>query len=335
MDLRSAPSRWSSRSTTPTSPAPGSQGSDLVGPHRLRGLGGHRRRHLHDHRVHVGNITGPAISISFIIAAIACGLAALCYAEFASTVPVAGSAYTFSYATFGEFLAWIIGWDLILEFAVGAAVVSKGWSSYLGTVFGFSGGTVDLGPLNFDWGALLIVAVADHAAGAGHQVVVERQRGDHRDQGGRGPARHRRRCLLHQGRELLALHPARGAGATGGPASSSRVFSLITGAGSSTTGGTDVGGRIDRVLRVHRVRRGRDHRRGDQEPPARRAARHPGHAGDRHRPLRAVSVVLSGMVRYTRAQGRDAGGHANLATAFGLNGVTGRLRSSPSARWPD
>src|SRR3712207_7901090 len=58
-------------------------------------------------------------------AAIACGLAALCYAEFASTVPVAGSAYTFSYATFGEFVAWVIGWDLILEFAVAAAVVAR------------------------------------------------------------------------------------------------------------------------------------------------------------------------------------------------------------------
>src|SRR5215213_1924504 len=78
-----------------------------------------------------GNITGPAIAVSFVIAAIACGLAALCYAEFASTVPVAGSAYTFSYATFGEFVAWIIGWDLILEFAVAAAVVAKGWSGYL------------------------------------------------------------------------------------------------------------------------------------------------------------------------------------------------------------
>lgn len=105
-----------------------------------------------------GDKAGPAISLSFVMAAIACGLAALCYAEFASTVPVAGSAYTFGYATFGEFLAWILGWDLILEFAVGAAVVSKGWSSYLGTVFGFSGGTVDVGGHEIDWGALLIVA---------------------------------------------------------------------------------------------------------------------------------------------------------------------------------
>src|SRR6201996_8894145 len=105
-----------------------------------------------------GDITGPAIWISFVIAAVTCALAALCYAELASTLPVAGSAYTFSYATFGEFVAWIIGWNLLLELAIGAAVVSKGWSSYLGTVFGFAGGTVELGSLQVDWGALLIVA---------------------------------------------------------------------------------------------------------------------------------------------------------------------------------
>jgi basic amino acid/polyamine antiporter, APA family len=74
---------------------------------------------------------GPAVALSFVIAGVVCGLAALCYAEFASTVPVAGSAYTFSYATFGEFVAWIIGWDLILELALGAATVSVGWSGYL------------------------------------------------------------------------------------------------------------------------------------------------------------------------------------------------------------
>src|SRR3954465_6932151 len=102
-------------------------------------------------------VAGPSVSISFVIAAVACGLAAMCYAEFASTVPVAGRAYTFSYATFGEFIAWVIGWDLILEFAVAAAVVAKGWSSYLGTVFGFGGGTADLGGFQLDWGALLII----------------------------------------------------------------------------------------------------------------------------------------------------------------------------------
>ena len=76
---------------------------------------------------------GPGVVFSFIIAAICCGLAALCYAEFASTVPVSGSAYTFSYATLGEMLAWIIGWDLILEMVLGASVVAQGWSSYLVT----------------------------------------------------------------------------------------------------------------------------------------------------------------------------------------------------------
>ncbi|MFW0792229.1 amino acid permease [Gordonia sp. CPCC 205515] len=112
-----------------------------------------------------GDKAGPAISLSFVMAAITCALAALCYAEFASTVPVAGSAYTFGYATFGEFLAWILGWDLILEFAVGAAVVSKGWSSYLANVFGFHGAggeksaTFAIGSHTVDWGALVIVAI--------------------------------------------------------------------------------------------------------------------------------------------------------------------------------
>jgi basic amino acid/polyamine antiporter, APA family len=75
--------------------------------------------------------SGPALALSFLIAAVACGLAALCYAEFASTVPVAGSAYTFSYATLGELVAWIIGWDLILEFTIGAAALSVSFSGYL------------------------------------------------------------------------------------------------------------------------------------------------------------------------------------------------------------
>ncbi len=106
-----------------------------------------------------GDITGPAIWISFLIAAVTCGLAALCYAEFASMLPVAGSAYTFSYATFGEFVAWTIGWNLVLELAIGGAVVAKGWSSYLGTVFGFASTTVTFGSLKLDWGAVLIVAL--------------------------------------------------------------------------------------------------------------------------------------------------------------------------------
>lgn len=81
------------------------------------------------------NYAGPGIMISFIIAALGCAFAGLCYAEFASMIPVAGSAYTYSYATMGEFIAWIIGWDLVLEYAVGAATVASSWSGYLGKLF--------------------------------------------------------------------------------------------------------------------------------------------------------------------------------------------------------
>lgn len=75
---------------------------------------------------------GPAITISFLVAAFGCVFAGLCYAEFSSMIPVAGSAYTYSFATMGEFVAWIIGWDLVLEYAVGAATVSISWSRYFG-----------------------------------------------------------------------------------------------------------------------------------------------------------------------------------------------------------
>ncbi|RZT88187.1 amino acid/polyamine/organocation transporter (APC superfamily) [Pseudonocardia sediminis] len=109
-----------------------------------------------------GNVAGPSVSISFVLAAVACALAALCYAEFASTVPVAGSAYTFSYATLGEFVAWIIGWDLVLEFAVGSAYVSTGWSEYLQQVLELAGLDIPTkfelgGFFTFNWGALILV----------------------------------------------------------------------------------------------------------------------------------------------------------------------------------
>ena len=82
----------------------------------------------------------PAVMLSFVVAAVACGFAALCYAELASMIPVSGSAYTYSYATLGEIIAWIIGWDLILEYAVGNMAVAVGWSGYFvqlcGSLFG-------------------------------------------------------------------------------------------------------------------------------------------------------------------------------------------------------
>ncbi|MFF9096741.1 amino acid permease [Streptomyces sp. NPDC014802] len=85
------------------------------------------------------NNAGPATALAFVVAGVVCALAALCYAEFASTVPVAGSAYTFSYASLGEMPAWIIGWDLVLEFALGTAVVAVGWSGYIASLLDNAG----------------------------------------------------------------------------------------------------------------------------------------------------------------------------------------------------
>ncbi|MFF0595535.1 amino acid permease [Streptomyces antibioticus] len=85
------------------------------------------------------NNAGPAVALAFVVAGVVCALAALCYAEFASTVPVAGSAYTFSYASLGELPAWIIGWDLVLEFALGTAVVAVGWSGYVSSLMDNAG----------------------------------------------------------------------------------------------------------------------------------------------------------------------------------------------------
>ena len=76
------------------------------------------------------NYAGPSMMLSFLLAAVGCGFAALCYSELASMVPVAGSAYTYAYATLGELVAWIIGWDLVLEYAIGSAAVANGWSNY-------------------------------------------------------------------------------------------------------------------------------------------------------------------------------------------------------------
>ncbi|GAB2767296.1 amino acid permease [Amycolatopsis magusensis] len=109
---------------------------------------------------------GPAVTLSFVIGAVVAGLAALCYAELASSVPTAGSAYTYAFATLGEVFAWIIGWDLLLEFALGAAVVSRGWSGYLANLLGLppewfgEDATINVG-------AVLIIAVLTVVAVAG------------------------------------------------------------------------------------------------------------------------------------------------------------------------
>ncbi|MEU9480875.1 amino acid permease [Streptomyces sp. NPDC048191] len=107
------------------------------------------------------NNAGPAVSLAFVVAGVVCALAALCYAEFASTVPVAGSAYTFSYSSLGELPAWIIGWDLVLEFALGTAVVAVGWSGYIRSLLDNAG-----------WHLPGYLAGRDNASGFGFDILA-------------------------------------------------------------------------------------------------------------------------------------------------------------------
>lgn len=112
-------------------------------------------------------VAGPALMISYVVAGITCIFAALCYAEFASMAPVAGSAYTYAYTTLGELLAWIIGWDLVLEYAVGAAAVANGWSAYLQKLLMKMGIAVPFimsgAPSNYDQGFIVPNVVAEYS----------------------------------------------------------------------------------------------------------------------------------------------------------------------------
>src|SRR5713226_9070852 len=109
------------------------------------------------------SVAGPALMLSYVVAGVTCIFAALCYAEFASMAPVAGSAYTYAYTTMGELLAWIIGWDLILEYAVGAATVANGWSGYFQSVLLM---IVSGAPHKYDQGHILPNLVAELPRGA-------------------------------------------------------------------------------------------------------------------------------------------------------------------------
>ena len=105
---------------------------------------------------------GPAVIISFLIAGVVCGASVMCYAEFASMIPVAGSAYTFTYTTVGEIVAWVIGWDLILEMLMAGSVVSKYWGVYLNDFFRLVGWNINtnvtIGSFNFDFAPIIVVA---------------------------------------------------------------------------------------------------------------------------------------------------------------------------------
>jgi APA family basic amino acid/polyamine antiporter len=268
-----------------------------------------------------GDITGPAIGISFLISATTCGLAALCYAEFASMLPVAGSAYTFSYATFGEFLAWTIGWNLLLELAIGGAVVAKGWSSYLSTIFGLASSTIDLGAFKLDWGSLLIVALvatllalgtklsshfsavvttikvsvvllvivvgAFYIKPANYSPFIPPPESDHAGSG--------------VDQSLLSL-------LTGAHSSHYGWYGVL--AGASIVFFAFVGFDIVATMAEETKNPQRDVPRGILAT-----------LGIVTVLYVAVSVVLSGMVPYTALKTTPDGRHANLATAFAVNGV--------------
>ena len=268
-----------------------------------------------------GDITGPAIWISFLIAAVTCGLAALCYAEFASMLPVAGSAYTFSYATFGEFVAWTIGWNLVLELAIGGAVVAKGWSSYLQTVLGLASGTVNVGPLTLDWGALVIVGLVATLAALGTKlssqfsmvvtaikvavvvlVIVV--------------------CACYiKTANYSPFIPPREAGNAGGGVDQS-LLSLLTGAHGSHYGwyGVLAGASIVffAFIGFDIVATMAEETKNPQRDVPRGILATLGIVTVLYV---AVSVVLSGMVSYTQLKTTPDGHHANLATAFAVNGV--------------
>jgi len=268
-----------------------------------------------------GDITGPAIWISFLIAAITCGLAALCYAEFASMLPVAGSAYTFSYATFGEIVAWTIGWNLVLELAIGGAVVAKGWSSYLQTVFGLTSSTIDSESFKLDWGALLIVALVATLLAVGTKlssqfstvvtavkvavvllvIVVG--------------------AFYIKKANYSPFIPSPEADRSGSGVNQS-VLSLLTGAHSSHYGwyGVLAGASIVffAFIGFDIVATMAEETRNPQRDVPRGILATLGIVTVLYV---AVSVVLSGMVSYTRLRTTPDGRHANLATAFAANGV--------------
>ena len=110
-----------------------------------------------------GQAAGPAVTLSFIVAAIGCAFAGLCYAEFAAMIPISGSAYAYSYVTMGETVAWIIGWALIMEYALGAATVSIAWSEYLNKLLG--------GGIPYEWSHSPFESITDSAGILHHGIM--------------------------------------------------------------------------------------------------------------------------------------------------------------------
>jgi APA family basic amino acid/polyamine antiporter len=285
--------------------------------HRLRRRRRDRRRHLHAHRSRRPRGGGPAVVVSFVIAAIACALAAMCYAEFASTVPVSGSAYTFSYASLGELFAWIIGWDLILEMFLGASVVaqggaptsafSSGSSASLPAAIGY-GGTVDVMAivLVLVLGALMTLGIREsmrvNLVLVGVKLFI---------------------VLFVIVAGIMFINPANYAPFV--PDAAPRE--AATGSCSRCCSSSRLGAhglrcrwhlrrRSSRLLRVHRVRRRRDDG-GDEEPAARPPIGIIASLAICTLLYCAVAFVVTGMVRFDELDPAAA-----LANAFAFHGQT-------------
>ena len=249
------------------------------------------------------NHAGPAIVISFAIAGVVSMLAALCYAELAAAVPTAGSSYTYAYTTIGEIFAWIIAWDLILEFALGAAVVSRGWSAYLQDALGLPDRRCSGRSAPVNVGAVLIAAVLGVVAAVGireskwvtNALVLTKVAV----------------CVfvivaglffLKTAHWLPFVPPSRPAPARRERARPAAVAVGLRRAAERlrVRGRAGRGGR--RVLRLQRVRGRRQPRRGDREPRARHAPRADRHPGRLHRalPARLPGADRHGQLRRPR-----------------------------------
>ena len=228
---------------------------------------------------------GPAVLISYVIAGIICAFAGLCYAELASTLPVSGSAYTYSYTTIGEFAAWVMGALLLLEYGLAASVVAVGWSGYVVSLLGDIGIHIPAaltGPTGhhlqkdgvdvlvngapvvylFNLPAFLVCAALAILLVIGVSESREVQQRDRRHQGDGARRLHPRR-RLHHPQESADLHAELGSVHSGADRRQGRVRLE-----------RNPPRRLDRVLRLHRLRSGLDRRPGGQEPGQGHAVRH-------------------------------------------------------------
>ena len=232
---------------------------------------------------------GPALILSFVLLGAVCGLAALCYAELASMIPQSGSAYSYAYATLGELVAWIIGWDLLLEYAIGNIAVAVAWSGYFSSFLsGF--GIVLPEWLTHGYRAVTAQYGSVRSDAAGH-CAADCRRADTRQRSG---LRHRRRdhrpsaarCAREQPRQQRdGVHQARGAGTVRGRRRLSHRYGQLRAVRAERLA-RHPSGRGDRVLCLHRIRRHLRRRRRDTRSAAQSADRDTRRAGRVYRHLR-------------------------------------------------